>query len=122
MMKIRSGFVSNSSSSSFIITGKGEAKINIEVDVTEFGQVLKTKEDLDTYYIEDCELENIEELKAYSNYSFTNYTEALKAINAGETVIICEVSNEDEDLMSLYLYDNINELKIPGYKFIKRGN
>jgi hypothetical protein len=49
-MKIRHGFVSNSSSSSFVVSGKREdmkCKINIEIDLRQYAdEIVTTKEEL----------------------------------------------------------------------------
>ena len=54
-MKVRSGFVSNSSSSSFIATGVDPEKLKITIDLAEYGTFLKTPEDLEKcdFYLHD---------------------------------------------------------------------
>jgi hypothetical protein len=53
-MKIRKGFVSNSSSSSFIISGNIEQdKMVVSLDLSKFGTLIKTKEQLKEYYIKE---------------------------------------------------------------------
>jgi hypothetical protein len=53
-MKFRKGFVSNSSSSSFIITGNIETdKMVVSVDISSFGTLIKTKEQLEAYYMSE---------------------------------------------------------------------
>lgn len=54
-MKIRSGFVSNSSSSSFIVATddeQGHVELVIKVNLSNYGEVLKTKEEVDAYFYE----------------------------------------------------------------------
>lgn len=94
-MKIRNGFVSNSSSSSFIVAADNKDKLKItmevEVNLNSFVRhVFNDIEDLIKYYKDDYGME-IEELKKYKPY-----LQAKKAIESGQTVFIGSFSSEGE--------------------------
>ena len=51
-MKTRTGFISNSSSTSFIvgIEDNTEVELRIKIDLANYGDVIATKEELDEYF------------------------------------------------------------------------
>ena len=112
-MKIRNGFVSNSSSSSFIVSCKDKksAKIKVELEVDLYDHAddkITTLKELDGYFIDrygwggDTTLEAIfednEGLKE-------DYIKAKKAIECGELVLFGSFSNESDDPASMLLCD-----------------
>ena len=112
-MKIRQGFVSNSSTSSFILASSRDdlkVKITVEVDLKEMANtIIKTEEQLESYYRENWgyPLENKGLIK--------DYNIALKAIKEGKTVYIIDVSNDYGGIQQL-IYDDSGLLK--GHKGI----
>lgn len=105
-MKIRSGFVSNSSSSSFIISSKEEnPKIVVEIPVKDLSHTKITSiEELKDYFLDNYGLQ-------YSINRGSSFEEALKEdgrgdvynkavemLNNGEIVYCCTVCNDGEDV------------------------
>ena len=90
-MKIRLGFVSNSSSASFIVAvdkkaKKVMAKIVVEVDLAEYVEKrIKTVEDLDAYR------------KSEYCGNMADYGKCRKAIESGMDVLILSASDEDRE-------------------------
>lgn len=103
-MKIRNGFVSNSSSSSFIIVAdskkKLKTKITIDIDFNDF---------VDKTFNNSADF--IKYLKEY--YGLTEeeimerryYKKAIAAINKGDTVYIGEVASDNDNALETYLYE-----------------
>jgi len=93
-MKIRNGFVSNSSSSSFIISSKNDGKKSIEVrtDYTFFDE-----EDLKEYYIDDYGFTEDDFKKAKEDKK-SDYNKALKEIKKGNKISFVSIPwSEDTD-------------------------
>jgi len=92
-MKTRSGFVSNSSSSSFIVTcdkeklTDGSLHVKIDIDLTElFDVVIKNEADLKN---------NFEKLERYE-LSLERYEEIKNELRRGRVVCLGRHSNEDD--------------------------
>jgi hypothetical protein len=93
-MKIRNGFVSNSSSSSFII-GVGKIKANKLEELQK--EIESIKDEIE--YNDDVEIANLKELKEKNSYNFRlheKYIEVAAQINWEPSVSIKIDSIEDE--------------------------
>ena len=115
-MKIRQGFVSNSSSSSFIVALEGESGIislTVKVDLSKLAnKVITTIDDLDEYIMDEYSWNN-SDLQATLNDSVwlqETYDAARKAVEEGQRVIWGTVSNDGYEPLENYLYcDGIPE-------------
>lgn len=94
-MKIRIGFVSNSSSSSFVIFSRVNEKGKIEFDPKDFGDIIKTEEDLKGMF---DYLETDEERKGHSEYN-----KYLEKIKNGGIIIRGSVEQGSEDEFESFL-------------------
>ena len=100
-MKIRNGFVSNSSSSSFIIAAKDEPlKVVMEVDLNSFSDKITTKQELE-YKIKSTygwDKATLKEIFEDDEWLEENYIKALEAIEAGKIIYWGSASyNETND-------------------------
>jgi len=99
-MKIRNGFVSNSSSSSFMVSvpKNSSKKVKIEIDLDTFCErTITTIEKLDRYF-RDRYGEGVDFTKE------EDYIEARKEILNGNEIMVGIVSNEDGGFSS-YVYE-----------------
>ncbi|MHA2280251.1 MAG: hypothetical protein ACXAC5_05270 [Promethearchaeota archaeon] len=98
-MKVRSGFVSNSSSSSFIVAVEDETrvkvKISFEADLEKYARrKLSTIEELNEYYDD------------YWGDRGWKYEECRKAIEAGKVVLVGSFDDQSGDELERFLCDN----------------
>lgn len=116
MSKCRTSFVTNSSSSSFILAVKDEGFLNSGTSKLEkfvkgiiFGnaEVIKTKEELDEYCSERYCYNGItlEEYLKDNEYEREEYQKYLQYIDNGYLIVEREVDNSEETMMDL-----INEM------------
>lgn len=107
-MKYRQGFVTNSSSSSFVIAIKDrsepfnrafiDAFIKTTGDETRIGQFISTKEELDAEYKGYCwgSLNTLEKLFEEETELKETYDKTLQLINDGYAIIKKSISYSDE--------------------------
>jgi hypothetical protein len=97
-VKIRTGFVSNSSSSSFIVAYSGDeakAVISLEIDLARLGDTFETVEQLGEYFVEEYGWrQSLEEVLEECEWTREKYNKARAAIESGKRVIIGYVSND----------------------------
>jgi hypothetical protein len=85
MAKIRKGFVSNSSSSSFVITGDIQTdKMVVTIDLSDFGTLCKTEEDIRKYYEDQWGEYDPEDYRVAAN---------LELIQEGKAVFLGQIDN-----------------------------
>lgn len=126
-MKIRSNFVTNSSSSSYVIAYKGLdtphpsiKSLNKMIEIVLFsdggyettrGEKVRTIDELDSYMVDTygySDLNTIDKLLAADSYAKKIHTECVKALNDGYTILFKDVGYSDETLSAL-LHDIANE-------------
>lgn len=126
-MKIRSDFVTNSSSSSYVIAYKGLdtphpsiKSLNKMIEIVLFsdggyettrGEKVRTIDELDSYMVDTygySDLNTIDKLLSADSYAKKIHTECVKALNDGYTILFKDVGYSDETLSAL-LRDIANE-------------
>lgn len=126
-MKIRSDFVTNSSSSSYVIAYKGLdtphpsiKSLNKMIEIVLFsdggyettrGEKVRTIDELDSYLVDTygySDLNTIDKLLSADSYAKKIHTECVKALNEGYTILFKDVGYSDETLSAL-LHDIANE-------------
>lgn len=126
-MKIRSDFVTNSSSSSYVIAYKGLdtphpsiKSLNKMIEIVLFsdggyettrGEKVRTIDELDSYMVDTygySDLNTIDKLLSADSYAKKIHTECVKALNEGYTILFKGVGYSDETLSAL-LHDIANE-------------
>ena len=126
-MKIRSDFVTNSSSSSCVIAYKGLdtphpsiKSLNKMIEIVLFsdggyettrGEKVRTIDELDSYMVDTygySDLNTIDKLLSADSYAKKIHTECVKALNEGYTILFKDVGYSDETLSAL-LHDIANE-------------
>lgn len=126
-MKIRSDFVTNSNSSSYVIAYKGLdtphpsiKSLNKMIEIVLFsdggyettrGEKVRTIDELDSYMVDTygySDLNTIDKLLSADSYAKKIHTECVKALNEGYTILFKDVGYSDETLSAL-LHDIANE-------------
>ena len=126
-MKIRSDFVTNSSSSSYVIAYNGLdtphpsiKSLNKMIEIVLFsdggyettrGEKVRTIDELDSYMVDTygySDLNTIDKLLSADSYAKKIHTECVKALNDGYTILFKDVGYSDETLSAL-LHDIANE-------------
>ena len=105
MAKFSLGFISNSSSSSFIIAVKDpkKLKVTIEADLSPYidGEPIDTEVKCHKYFIEN--------LCCYEDDK--DYLAALKAIREGKTILNVSCSSEGDPIEQALCKTGLNEIK-----------
>ena len=105
-MKLRSDFVSNSSSSSFVVAVDSQAKIDNVKIVINFDleslveETLTTEEEVKIYFSEEYEV-NVEE--PADDYWGDAFKEALEAVSSGKKILIGSVCSDGESIENLLM-------------------
>jgi len=109
-MKQRMGFVSNSSSSSFIVSGKKGSKPTVVVEMElPVDETISSLKELEAYFIERYgydDADTIEKLFKQDEYLKESYDECVKELKKGNCIFVGNVANDDGDSISQFLYDN----------------
>lgn len=107
-MKIRNGFVSNSSSSSFIISSKDKPKAIIEIDIEKMSsKIIRNKSELEKYLLEEHaynHYKSIEGFLADDKYNREVYEQLMKELEKGNTIYCGSVSSDGDDGLENYVY------------------
>ena len=108
-MKIRKGFVSNSSSSSFVVSGKREdmkCKITIEVDLSQYSDdIIETKEELYNSELSELVREGFLDL---------SMKELEDIIDNGDIIIDGRFSDEDDALEATLCHNGMEKTDFKG--------
>lgn len=108
-MKIRTGFVSNSSSSSFVLAvPKGSRKITLEIDLIDDirANILESKKDIENYFLNRTECENLGHLKRSCPSVFAEYETSCEYLDAGKEILVGQLSSESENTFEQALYNH----------------
>ena len=118
-MKIRLGFVSNSSSSSFIVAADGDdftVTITTEVDLAKMHgcALCKNVKDLDEYYINNWAY-GYSDIKKFledenESWAIDKYKKAKKAIDNGKTVLIGEFESYGDPVESMLCKNGLKDI------------
>jgi hypothetical protein len=105
-MKTRLGFVSNSSSSSFIISSYNPPVLKVEIYLDAYSTKISSREELDNYFMEYYDYGSIDDfMEQEGNPASGRYKKSLEELGLGKTIYIGDVSNEVEDPIEILLYN-----------------
>ena len=128
-MKIRTCFVSNSSSSSFVLASKLETtpkvQMMIEFELNELiDRKIKTVKELENYIIQEWgwKSKTVEEVLEQNEYLRDDYEEYLAKLKEGYTLYFGTISGDDGGIQSYLYYGGIEMPKIEGFETIEGWN
>ncbi len=102
-MKVRNGFISNSSSSSFIVAvdGDTEVEIKFKTDLIHYGKLLKTSEEVTAHfnyeYDDDWEEDSL---------LVSRHNACIEAVVEGRTVIIGSFHSDGGEPRENFLFEH----------------
>jgi len=127
MVKIRNGFVSNSSSSSFVVAVEKDAQeivLTMKADLRKYADATATTvEELDRIIIDTHGWkmqDNLEDILGESPWLREVYEGAKTAIGEGKHVIFGEVGNDYDDSVANYIYES-GIPESPGVKILSNS-
>lgn len=106
-MKTRNGFISNSSSSSFIISSTLEnfnITIPVKIDLSELGETIKTEEELNSLFYDIYGYSHKEDQnKKAAKEQKEDYEKCLKDIKNGKTIYLISIDYHDSQLQNIFV-------------------
>jgi hypothetical protein len=102
-MKIRKGFVSNSSSSSFIVAVDKGTNVKctsnpMTCNLNDYvNHTIKTEKELWEYYQDNCGYNTVEGMKVDDEYSYNEYVKCLGMIKQGKVILFGEFEDQGGD-------------------------
>lgn len=110
-MKFRTGFVSNSSSSSFVIAmPKGESEIVIKVNLKDYAdEALTTVKAVDRYFAEKRSLD----LTNPNDWDYKNWSKARAAVEKGLVIYVGWFSDQEGGLEAGLCNEGITNNNLP---------
>lgn len=122
-MKSRIGFVSNSSSSSFILSSPNRPmKINYSISIPINDLIehrIKTIPELDKYFLDYTGCKTMEEFKEGEDFLYQDYLECKKEIEKGRIILIGCVRNDNSSLEVTILENKLDTNLSKEFKVIK---
>lgn len=101
-LKSRKGFVSNSSSSSFVVAVHDECNpictVTLTADLSRFGRIIRTEKELYSYAKDHYWFDSSGQSEDYAN--------ALKAIQCGKSIIAGAFGDDSDDPIEVLLCNN----------------
>jgi len=100
-MKTRTGFVSNSSSTSFGVSHDPNQGLRVTIDLSNYvDRSFRTEEELNAYFMEKEGYESLEEFLEDAPWMREQYDTSMKAIREGKVVSILSVDRDSYSLLA----------------------
>jgi hypothetical protein len=106
-MKTRIGFVSNSSSSSFIVASKEKPKMTIEINLENLSEkkIIAEKE-LVEYVLGEYGYKTLEAFLIDDKHHKIFYDKCIEALKEGKSLYVGSISNDSGNDIESYVYNN----------------